>query len=287
MATDALAPAELSGAPNEDEYQTFCAALSASARGRAFLAEYAHRHRGADTETLLAALARLEMVMRTQARAGAGELRGELNGLVAAIRAARLELAQAPLPARAAKLAMLLDMLERRLLALTEPAQAAAQTFEASEAAEAARAARLEVVPPSDEPELPIPTPAAAQPVLALAHERAPAPLPAASSVAAIPEVSWFDGAPAAAIAAEIASAPPAPAVAQQPRVETIAPSVPPPPVVKTAAASAPPPLEAAPPAPAIPEPVAVQPAAQPAPASDPLEALLALTEEERIALFT
>jgi hypothetical protein len=196
MATDALAPAELPGVPNEDEYQTFCAALSASARGRAFLAEYARRHRGADTETLLAALARLESLVRAQTRTGAGELRSELRGLIITIRAARPELARAELPARAAKLAMLLDILERRLVALAEPEQAA------FDAAEAARAARLEVVPRLDEPELPIPTPAAAQPVLAVTHERVPTPLPAKPSAATIPEVSWSANAPSAAIAA-------------------------------------------------------------------------------------
>ena len=45
-------------APDEDEYRTLCAALSASARGRAFLAEYARRNRNADTEALLAAIGR-------------------------------------------------------------------------------------------------------------------------------------------------------------------------------------------------------------------------------------
>ena len=39
MANDALAPVEPAGAPSEDEYQTFCAALSASGRGRAFQPE--------------------------------------------------------------------------------------------------------------------------------------------------------------------------------------------------------------------------------------------------------
>ena len=47
-------------APNEDEFLTLCAALSASARGRAFLAEYARRNRNADTEVLLAAIGRIE-----------------------------------------------------------------------------------------------------------------------------------------------------------------------------------------------------------------------------------
>ena len=88
---------------------------------------------------------------------------------------------------------------------MVEPAEAAV---------EAAQMARLTVVPVPEQPELPIPSPAAAQPALALAHERAPGPLPVAAkpadSAAAIPEVSWFDDAPAAAVAAELASVPPA-----------------------------------------------------------------------------
>ncbi len=170
MATDAALPAAPTGAPSEDEYQTFCAALTASARGRAFLAEYARRHRGADTETLLAALARLEGLVRAQAR-GSGELRSELRGLIGTIRAARPELAQATLPARAVKLTMLLDILERRLRSMVEPG--------ADDSPEAEQAAGLAVVPPPEEPELPIPTPTATpRPALALAHERALAPLP-------------------------------------------------------------------------------------------------------------
>jgi hypothetical protein len=51
------------------------------------------------------------------------------------------------------------------------------------------------------------------------------------------------------------------------------------PPVIEAAALSAPPVLETA----AVAEPAV----APPAPAPDPLEALLVLTEEERIALFT
>jgi len=150
-----LAAAAAPAAPSEDEYQTFEAALSASARGRAFLAEYARRHRGADTETLLAALARLEALVRAQ-RAGAEPVRAEVRALVDAIRSARPEIAASALPARAAKLAQLLDLLERRLEAMIEPA------------APPLAAAPLAAVPPPDEPELPIPSPAAVEPALTL-----------------------------------------------------------------------------------------------------------------------
>ena len=42
-------------APDETDYHAFCTALSESARGRAFLAEYARRNRNADTRPLLTA----------------------------------------------------------------------------------------------------------------------------------------------------------------------------------------------------------------------------------------
>lgn len=261
MANDAAAHAQPPGTPSEDEYQTFCAALSASARGRAFLAEYARRHRGADTATLLAALARLEALMRARAEPA----RAELRKLLAIIAAARPELEQSPLPTRAAKLAALLDLLVRRLeaLAAVEP-----------QAEPSAETARLAVVPPPDEPELPIPTPSAAQPpALTLAHERAPPPLPAAAltrsaaSAAIIPEVTWFDGTAPVAAAAELVSAPP-PAPPGAPTI------------VEKAQVTAPAPAEAAMPTPA-------SEAKLPEPPPHPLAALLALSEEERIALFT
>jgi hypothetical protein len=223
MASEALAPAQAAAAPNEDEYQTFSAALSASARGRAFLAEYARRHRGADTEILLAAIVRLEGLIRAQNAAGE-PARAELRALIAAIRGARPEIASRSLPARAAKLAQLLDMLEQRLETLVE----------APPAPPAAGDTRLAVVPSSDEPELPIPSPAAAQRALTVAHERveAPAPQAAPEDSLVVPEVTW---------------------------------------------------LEPPPPAEAV---VAAEPAPPP-PRANPLDALMLLTEHERLALFT
>jgi hypothetical protein len=238
MASEAVAPAQAAAAPNEDEYQTFSAALSASARGRAFLAEYARRHRGADTEILLAAIARLEALIRVQ-NAGGEPARAELRALIAAIRGARPEIAARSLPARAAKLAQLVDMLEQRLETLAD----------APPAPPGAGDTRLAVVPLSDEPELPIPSPAAAQPALIVAHERAPpAPVQEAAStdVLVVPEVTWLE--------------PPPPAQelpAQEPAAQEEA------------------------------VPVVVADVTPPAPRANPLEALMLLTEHERLALFT
>ena len=219
--------------------------------------------------------------MRAQARTGADPLRAELRGLLGTIRTARPELEQSALPARAAKLAVLLDLLERRIEALAEAAPAPAPPGEA---------ARLTVVPPPDEPELPIPTPAAAQPALALAHERPAPPLPAGTSpthasAAIIPEVSWFDSAPAAATEIESGLATPE-------TVETAQANAPPP-ITEIAETRMPPPVEAVIADPVAQEPTAREPVPAPLveqealPQPDPLAALMALSEAERIALFT
>ena len=89
MANELSARALDPEAPSEDEYEALCAALSASARGRAFLAEYARRQRAADTAMLMAAMERLEGLVRYQApprRADAGFGRGHARGIAGAAR---------------------------------------------------------------------------------------------------------------------------------------------------------------------------------------------------------
>jgi hypothetical protein len=51
---------------DDSEYKAFLTVLASSARGRAFLAEHARRARQADTEMLLAALARIEETLAEQ-----------------------------------------------------------------------------------------------------------------------------------------------------------------------------------------------------------------------------
>lgn len=51
---------------DDGEYKAFLTVLASSARGRAFLAEHARRARQADTEMLLAALARIEDMLAEQ-----------------------------------------------------------------------------------------------------------------------------------------------------------------------------------------------------------------------------
>jgi hypothetical protein len=240
------------------DYEAFGEVLSASARGRAFLAEHARRSRSAETRTLMASLNRIEALV--QANTPAADPFHAIAEIVAAIRSARPVIAADPLPARAAKLARLLDVLERRLAALAAPAAV-------PEPAPAGR--RLAAVPAPAEPELPIPSPrAASAPPVALA--------PARNSATAVPDLNWSDimAAPPAA------AGPPAPARGNDftspvearmspvsARHET--------PLVAAAVLTL---TDAHRSAPAT---------ASPAPPADPLSTLRLLSEAERIALFT
>jgi hypothetical protein len=51
---------QAAGPPNEAEYNAVYAAVTATERGRWFLAEYANRNRSADTDLVMAAIARIE-----------------------------------------------------------------------------------------------------------------------------------------------------------------------------------------------------------------------------------
>lgn len=327
-------------APSEADYQSFCAALGASARGRAFLAEFARRNRHADTKVLLAALDRLEAQLRSQSAAGeADRIRQELRALLAAMRVTRPEIDAGAAAIKAAKLAALIGFIEHRIELIVAPQrehtalpdEVAALVLPDGAAAEAARLV-LAVVPPAEEPELPMPSRAAAPPPMTLVA-KAPAPTkhvaenanavfgrdqaqqerepekakpeparvweplfgsdtePAEElhTAALMPEVGLFDSTPPrqpATMAMTVAS-PPAPAVVEQalaappPAVATLSP--PAPIALPAIAAFA---IEAfafeafdiAQPAP---------PAAPTAPAADLLAAIMALSEEERLALFT
>lgn len=88
----------------EAEYEALYATLSATARGRMFLAQFAQRSRRADTEMLLAAVGRLEQSLAArpgESQKGSGEdseharLRHEWDGLAAAIARARRDFARA------------------------------------------------------------------------------------------------------------------------------------------------------------------------------------------------
>ena len=145
--------------PSEDDYRALCDALSESGRGRAFLAEHARRSRDADTQALLAAIARLEARLRADASA-VQRLRDDLRMLLIAIRLARPQIDAAGPAAQAVQLAQLLDLLERRIDALADAKPAELAPPDA--AADAPARVSLATVPSPDEPELPIPSPAGA-----------------------------------------------------------------------------------------------------------------------------
>ena len=122
------------------------------------------------------------------------------------------------------------------------------------------------MVPPSEEPELPIPSPAAQPPVIKLV-----------GTLARIPEVSWFETAASAGNEGD-----------QGDEIDPFA-AIPPAfdafelsdgPLTTPALSLSALPLAAAP------EPAA-QDTASPAPPVDPLAVIMLLSEEERIALFT
>lgn len=230
-------------APSEEDYRAFNAALASSARGRAFLAEYARRNRNSDTEILLAGLARLEARIAAEG-AAVTRLRDELRMLLIAIRLTRPDIAATSGPAKAIKLAALLDQLERRIETMAEAERAEAQT---PTPAVASPNGPLAVVPTPEQPELPIPSPASGQP-------------PAISIVkrtTSVPELTWFDGTP------------PKPPVAEQPAPAPVA-AAPAPAPVEQPAAVAPP---AAIVTPAAPTPIAVVTPPAPAAAQIPFAA--------------
>jgi len=159
-------------APDEAEYHAFCTALSESARGRAFLAEYARRNRNADTRPLLSAIERLQTSLATDPAEPAEVLvKQKLRVLLDDISTAQDKIEASVMAIRTAKLADLVVMVEQRLVeimippakAIVRQEQAPPPAASPEETAEETRK-RLAVVPPSDQPELPIPSPAAAQP---------------------------------------------------------------------------------------------------------------------------
>jgi len=249
MPTDPLARTSTQPDIVETDYQAFCAALSASLRGRAFLAEYARRNRHADTEMVLAALDRLQAQVRGQIAAPqADRIRQELRALLAAIRTTRPEIDDSPTAIRAAKQAALLGFVEHRIGALVAAEREASVLPEevaalvSPERTAAAARSVLAVVPVPEQPELPIPAPA---PIAA-------APIALVRPAPAIPQVSFAGNAPVKPTAPEPVAV--ATVVAPQPA----APVAPPAAIAATIKAS-----------------------------PDPVAAIMALSEAERIALFT
>jgi hypothetical protein len=78
--------------PSEAEYDAIYQALAETARGRCFLAEYARRSRPAETESGLAAIARLGAAIRQDNAQPAGHLRLDIAAMAQAIARAKAEI---------------------------------------------------------------------------------------------------------------------------------------------------------------------------------------------------
>jgi hypothetical protein len=111
------------GAPDEADYHAFCTTLSESARGRAFLAEYARRNRTADTRPLLTAIERLQTSLAVDpATPDEVLVKQKLRALLDDIGAAQNEIEASVMAIRTAKLADLIAMTAlRKRRALTLP----------------------------------------------------------------------------------------------------------------------------------------------------------------------
>ncbi len=233
--------------PDEREYRAFSEALSASARGRAFLAEYARRNRNADTESLLAAITRLQTSVAANTTPLTAEpIKQELLLLLADISAAQRELDDNILSMRATKYAELIALVERRISNIVTPPRTEplphveppipTRNLLTEPTGETERL-HLAVVPTPEQPELPIPSPAVAQPP-AIALVR---------SEMIMAEVVF----------AERPADPHPPASTEMPNTDTADSEA-----VKTSATEAP-------------------------TAASPLASIMALSEEERLALFS
>jgi len=210
MPTEIAARAQQSApdAPDDGDYETFCAALSASARGRAFLTEYARRNRNADTEQLLAAIAQLQKAVTANSGSKiARTIKAKLRALLDEIAAAQCGLEANIVATKATKLAELVALVAHRITAImtlvqTESAPPAEMTGSSipqgsreepkqeskEEPKEAAERTHLAVVPMPEQPELPIPSPLVTPlPPIALVHSE---PIMAEVAFAGPPAIS-------------------------------------------------------------------------------------------------
>src|SRR4029078_2719196 len=107
------------GAPDEADYHAFCTALSESARGRAFLAEYARRNRNTDTRPLLSAIERRQISLAAAPATPAEVLvKQKLRALLDDINTAQNEIEASVMAIRTAKLAHPIAPVEQKILVL-------------------------------------------------------------------------------------------------------------------------------------------------------------------------
>ncbi len=90
MTTDYAPPAPL----RENDYEVIEAAVMETEKGRWFLAEYARRHRAADTALVLSAIERLEGMLKRERRPDADRIRLDIGEMKDAIDRTKAEIAQ-------------------------------------------------------------------------------------------------------------------------------------------------------------------------------------------------
>lgn len=251
--TIALAYPRPADALEESEYQALAQALSESARGRSFLAEHARRSRSTETNILLTAIERIETQVKPRPP-DREPLYDELRRVLDDIRMARERIEAGGKVPKAEQLNALLDILQRRIGKL-------------------------------------LPPPASTQPAAEPAQEIVtPPPRPSAAH--------WLDTLPEPSLAGNDLGPPPAmPAIAKSEVSEASVPRMPPAATLKRAATQAPTfeieaeiqsmvaaEVQAKAKNPFVPS--AVEPTAAIS-AEDALAAIMALSEEERIALFS
>jgi hypothetical protein len=78
----------------ESDYEAIEAAVMETEKGRWFLAEYARRHRAADTGEVLGAIGRLELILKRERRPDADRIRLDIGEMKDAIERTKLEIAQ-------------------------------------------------------------------------------------------------------------------------------------------------------------------------------------------------
>ena len=259
MPTETAARTEpVSSAMDERAYQAFCEAISSSTRGRALLAEYARHNRHADTEQLLAAIERLQPLVAAPAPPQTSEaINQDLRALLDEIVTEQREIDAHILAARAAKLAELMAQVERRISAMLETPRLEV-TLEIP---------RVEVTP---ETEAPAPSPA-------LPTESANQPERSHLAVVPLPEQ------PELPIPSPASTQPPSISLVRRGTIiaEVSLFEPPPPPQPAPEMVTRPPEPQFVPPA------VETKPVANAASPVDPLASIKALSEEERLALFT
>jgi len=174
MRQDALArrtepgtePTSVPSAEAPADYEALCAALGATARGRAFLDEHARRARRKDTALALQALSRLEEQLRKRDTASEATARfhGELRALRSAVVSARTNFTRFEgMLAKRETVMALFDMLELRITEMLAETAGEAEPLAANEndlLAAAETQATLVAVHAALTTEEPLPSPA-------------------------------------------------------------------------------------------------------------------------------